>query len=139
MGLEFLGRVRKTSIAFGLFMSPFIATYWGLESAIGWLAGVVWSLVNIHLIAGLVRGFAGEDRSIGRTLLLGIAKFPLLYYAGYVLLSSGLFSAMSLVAGFVWPFMVTTLKALGRVILGLDDAGRSILDDNPDPRVGASR
>jgi len=50
MGIEFLNRVRKTSIILGVFLSPVIATYLGIEFAGAWLVAIAWTLVNTFFI-----------------------------------------------------------------------------------------
>ncbi len=125
MGLDFLQRVRKTSIAVGLVVSLAILTYRGPWPAAAFAAGCAWSLVNIHVIRLLVLVMTGDARRsklrIAAVLLL---KVPVLYGIGYVLLSMARLSAPWLLAGFGWPLLVVVLKAAGRLLLGLD-AGRN--------------
>jgi len=61
-----------------------------------------------------------------------VAKVPVLYAVGFVLLSSGWFPVASLLAGFNWPFVVIVLKVLGRVLLRMDGPHR-VLELNVDP------
>jgi hypothetical protein len=122
MGLEFLVRVRKTSILLGLITAPVIATYFGIGSGGAWLAGIAWSLINLHCIAELVKLIVtNRKRRYASIAILMAAKFPLLYAAGYLLLESGVLPVMGLLAGFAWPLFVTTMKALGRAALKLDE------------------
>lgn len=124
MGFEFLARVRKTSIILGLVVAPVLATYFGLGSSGAWLAGITWSLVNLHFIAELIRlTVTKQKRGYTRIALTMAAKFPVLYLAGFFLLKSGIFPVMGLLAGFLWPLFVITMKALGRAFLKLDEQG----------------
>lgn len=131
MGLEFLARVRKTSIILGLIVAPVVATYFGFGMSGAWLAGIAWSLVNLHFIAELVKLIVTKrKRSYLRIALVMAAKFPVLYAAGFLLLESGTLPVMGLLAGFAWPLFVTTMKALGRVFLKLDEQGAIPISKN---------
>jgi hypothetical protein len=122
MGLEFLDRVRKTSIILGLAASLFVAVYLGLAYGGAWLIGIAWSLANLYFIAGLMKHIlTREKRSYARIALLMAVKFPVLYAAGYFLMKSGVLPLAGLLAGFMWPFFVTTMKALGRAVMRLDE------------------
>ncbi|MBI4719873.1 MAG: hypothetical protein HY770_01300 [Chitinivibrionia bacterium] len=122
MGLEFLDRVRKTSIILGLVAAPFVALHLGFGWGGAWLAGIAWSLANLHFIAGLMKHvLTREKRNLTKIILLGAVKFPVLYAAGFLLMRSGVFPIPGLLAGFLWPFFVTTMKALGRMALRLDE------------------
>lgn len=124
MGFEFLVRVRKTSIVLGIIVAPVIATYFGFGASGAWLAGIAWSLVNLHFIAELMKLIVTKrKRAYARIALVMAAKFPLLYAAGFLLLESGTLPVAGLLAGFFWPLFVTTMKALGRVFLKLDEHG----------------
>lgn len=131
MGFEFLCRVRKTSIMLGIFLALVITTYSGTSTGGAWIVGFVWSLINIHLIGELVRNvFTKEKKNRSKITLCFAAKFPLLYSLGFLALNSAIFPALGLLAGFVWPFFVMTMKALGRTLLGLDEPRAVYLDEN---------
>jgi hypothetical protein len=127
MGFEFLARVRKTSIILGCIVAPVLATYFGFGVGGAWLAGIAWSLVNLHFIAELMKLIVTKrKRGYARIALVMAAKFPVLYAAGFLLLKSGMLPVAGLLAGFLWPLFVTTMKALGRVFLKLDEQGTII-------------
>ena len=138
MGLDFLHRVRKTSIAVGLVVSLAVWVYGGPLPAAAFAAGCAWSLVNIHVIRLLVLFVTGDARRrklwIAAVLLL---KVPVLYGTGYLLLSAVRPSAPWLLAGFGWPLLVVVLKAAGRLLLGLDAKRSPIGSAGPgSPRKG---
>jgi hypothetical protein len=90
--------------------------------AAAWMAGVLWSLVNLIFIGEVVKNvITAEDRDLTRILVAVAVKFPVLYVLGFLLLWSGKLPAAGLVAGFTWPFVVMVLKAVGRAYLGLDN------------------
>ncbi len=122
MGFEFLRRVRKTSIILSMVLFPVFSIYFGISFGVGWIIGVVWSVINIQVITNLVkRIFITSKRNYLRIALVFLIKFPVLYFLGYLILASARFPAAALLAGFVWPFFVMTMKALGRAFLGLDE------------------
>lgn len=132
MDLEFLARVRKSAIITGGVLALPIASYWGLAAGGAWIAGVAWSLVNLHFITAVVRSVITADERIRKRIIgLVLIKFPVLYGVGFLLLWPRWLPAAGLVAGFSWPFAVLFLKAAGRVWLKLDETS---IDDG-----GASR
>jgi hypothetical protein len=88
------------------------------------LVGVAWSLVNLHMIAGLIkRVFSPAKKNHWMISIVFFAKFPVLYFVGFLILQSGRLPISGLLAGFLWPFFVMTMKALGRLYLRLDETG----------------
>jgi hypothetical protein len=133
MDFDFLGRVRKASIITGIFLTPVLMTYLGISFGAAWIAGITWSLINLHFISGLMKNILTKrKRNNARIALLMAAKFPLLYSVGYLLLKSSVFSVLGLVAGFVWPFLVISMKALGRAFAHFDEIGSIGLEENAD-------
>jgi hypothetical protein len=131
MGFEFLARVRKTSIILGLIVAPVLAIYFGPGFGGAWLAGIAWSLVNLHVLSELMKLIVTKQaRSSTKIGIIMAAKFPLLYAAGFLLLKSGFFPVIGLLAGFLWPLFVTTMKALGRAFLRLDEQGTINIKNN---------
>ncbi len=120
---DLLHRVRKTSIILGLVLAAPFATYCGLMAAAGWIVGIAWSLVNLGMIAAIVRRVLadGPRDKTAIAVALGI-KFPLLYGVGLVCLALLHLPAGWLVAGFTWPLFVAVMKAAGRLYLGLDES-----------------
>jgi hypothetical protein len=122
MGLEFLNRVRRTSLITAFVLYPVISIHWGLASGGAWLLGCGWSLVNIYVISLLVGTMCADPKNHGiRLIAIILIKIPALYTVGYILLKSGYFPVPVLFAGFMWPLSVIVLKALGRLALRLDD------------------
>lgn len=131
MGFDFLARVRKSSIIFSLILFPVLSTYLGIGFGAGWIIGVAWSLLNILAITGLIKNtFVPEGKRYFKIALVFLAKFPLLYAAGFVALKSGYFPVTALLAGFIWPFFVMSMKALGRLYLKLDETDKLHLEKN---------
>ena len=118
---DFLRRVRKSAIMFGLVLSVPLVTSFGWSAALAWIAGGAWSLANLAATASVVRKvvtFEPRDKvSIAKSLAI---KFPALYAIGFGILVSGLPAAWAL-AGFAWPLLVAVLKAAGRTYLRLDE------------------
>jgi hypothetical protein len=127
MDLDFLSRVRKTTIIIGIPLAIVISFYWGFSVGGGWVAGMVWSLVNLHFIGSLVKKvITVGDRNVPGIAITMILKFPVLYAAGFLLLWNGYLSVAGLVAGFTWPFFVLFMKGLGRYYLKLDETRRNV-------------
>jgi hypothetical protein len=131
VGFEFLDRVRRTSVATGLIVSLAVWIYAGPAGAGAFLLGCAWSLLNIHLLRILVRLAVNDPKSqklrIGAVLIL---KVPVLYGVGYLLIETKWLPVVGLLAGFVWPMTVVTLKAVGRLVLGLDETERASAGSN---------
>jgi hypothetical protein len=124
MGFEFLKRVRKTSIILALILFPVSWAYLGIAFGTACMVGLAWSLVNLHMIAGLMkRIFAPAKKNHWAISLVFLAKFPVLYFVGFLILQNSWLPITGLLAGFMWPFFVMTMKALGRLYLRLDETG----------------
>jgi F-type H+-transporting ATPase subunit a len=118
MGLEFLTRVRTTSLWMGLVTSLFAITLRGLSPGLGLFAGVAWCFVNLALIQMLVVALTGPERSEPRGLAraaIAIGGMLALFAAGAFLLMK--LPAIWLVAGFTFPFLVLVLKAASLLVL----------------------
>jgi F-type H+-transporting ATPase subunit a len=118
MGLEFLARVRATTLWLGGLAALMIATYVAPRAGIALLAGAAWSLVNLHLIERLVVALTGADRSATRTKLnaLGATGALLaLLLAGWGLLAT--LPVTWLMTGFLTPFVVMLFKAIAGLML----------------------
>lgn len=90
------------------------ATYWSPRSALGFLAGALWSCLNLFAISHVVRSVLGSERpSKLKVVKLSLVKFPILYGTGFLLLRSRAFSPESLVAGFSLVLVVILLKIVG--------------------------
>ena len=121
MGLEFLGRVSRTSIATGLVVTLAVYMYGSLAASAAFAAGCAWSLLNLHVLRLLVReSFKGRGRRKLRIAAVLVVKIPVLYAAGYLALRTGSLPVVWLLAGSAWPHAVIVLKAAGRALLGID-------------------
>jgi F-type H+-transporting ATPase subunit a len=118
MGLEFLARVRATTLWLGALAALMIATYVAPIAGLGLAAGAAWSLANLHLIEKLVVALTGPDRAETRTrvrLALGFFALPLLFLAGWALLT--VLPPIWLMTGFLMPFAVMMFKAIASLML----------------------
>ena len=122
MGIEFIHRTIKTSLILALIILLFVSVYYNFKFALGVLVGCMWGCLNLYFLSSLiVETIKLEKINKRKVLLIVLVKFPLLYLLGYLLLRIKYFSALSLLAGFTLIFVVLALKALGRIILHLDD------------------
>ncbi len=124
MDLALLERTRRRSIQFGLLVALATASLAGPRAAAAFAGGAAWSLVNLGVIGVIVRTVIvppGRPRARRRLVAALVVKVPLLYGAGAAMLVWGRLPAGWLVTGFTWPFVVLFLKALGRVLLRLDE------------------
>jgi F-type H+-transporting ATPase subunit a len=118
MGLEFLARVRHTSVIAGFVTALFAAAYASYATGVAVGVGVAWSLANLALLETFVVALTGPDRrgsaatrraslAVAGTLgLLGVAAWllPHLVLAGVAF-------------GFTVPFAVLLLKAVSMLLL----------------------
>jgi len=122
MDAAFLRRVRKMSVILGAASAVLIAFYFGAMPALGWTAGIAWSLLNLAAVASLVRKVVTTDgRDIAAIVVTMTVKFPVLYAIAIVMLAVLKLPAMWWIAGFSWPFFVLLMKSAGRVYLHLDE------------------
>lgn len=118
MGLEFLVRVRTTTLWIGALSSLLAAPYIGASAAGGFAAGAAWSLANLRLIEWLVVTLTGPARrSLSSPLRAGLALLATLALFGVGAVLLNFLPAMWLVAGFLLPFVVITAKAATRLLL----------------------
>ena len=118
MGLEFLARVRRSSLILAAVAGLAAATYGGWRSGLALALGVAWSLANLALLERLVVALTGPDRGTPATLrrcAFAACGMALLFGAGGMLLF--LLPPMLLTVGFVAPFVVMTLKAASTLLL----------------------
>jgi F-type H+-transporting ATPase subunit a len=119
MGLEFLARVRRSSMVVGLIGGLVTATYSGPRPGLALALGAAWSLVNLFLLEKLVVAITGRDRGTPPALkraAFAIGGMTALFGAGGVLLL--LLHPVVLLAGFLVPFAVIVLKAASLLLLG---------------------
>lgn len=125
MGFEFLDRTRKTTILTCLVLLPIFGLYLDWASAGGFAVGCAWSLINLHVLRLLIAGVVSDTRDKRRLTLIVLVKAPVLYAAGFLALQSGWFPVIAMLAGFLWPLFIITLKALGRMVLRIDSRAAS--------------
>lgn len=118
MGLDFLVRVRRTSLLAGLVAALIAGSSFTLSTGLGVAAGAGWSLLNLlaleAIVTGLVGARLGRDHSMRRIAVGGSATLAL-FIAGAVLLTK--LSPIALMAGFLIPFAVLVLKAASMLLL----------------------
>jgi len=118
MGLEFLARVRRSSLWLGGIAALVAATYATPRAGLAVAAGAAWSLVNLILLERLIVALTGPDR---RTLpatvraIIAIGGMMALFVGGWLLLAR--LPAALLMAGFVIPHAVMVLKAIALLLL----------------------
>ncbi len=122
MGIEFLHRSLRTTGILLLVALVFGLYYYGVGPALAFFSGGVWGMINLMFLTGIIRSaLRPEGPDARRSLLFLLVKFPLLYLAGYFLLSIRGFDPLILLVGSMAVLIVIVMKALGRLILGLDD------------------
>ncbi len=118
MGLEFLARVRRSSLWLGGFAALVAATYATPSAGLALAAGAAWSLVNLILLERLIVALTGAERrtfaATGR-VIAALGGLMVLFVAGWLLLTR--LPAGLLMAGFVIPHAVMVLKALSLLLL----------------------
>ena len=118
---DFLRRVQKSAIGYGLVLAVPIAFKFGMAAGAAWMAGIAWSLANLAATGSVIRKVVTlEPRDRASIVKSLVIKFPVLYAIGFGLLVLNL-PVYGILAGFVWPLMVAVLKAAGRGYLRLDD------------------
>ncbi|HVP36614.1 MAG TPA: hypothetical protein VMT04_06410 [Terriglobales bacterium] len=118
MGLEFINRIIRTSLIVSVLAFLFVAVYRNFPFGLGIFLGTAWGCLNLFFIKQtIVEAFSLKKPNKGKLALILLVKFPLLYFAGYVLLRLKYFPAESLLIGFTLIFLITFLKALGLAVL----------------------
>ena len=119
MGLEFLDRVRRTTLWASGAVLLVLATVAPLPVVLAVALGIVWSLANLWLheritgaLTGSWRGGAPAATRVAVTATLMLALFGV---GGMLLM---LLPPIALAAGFVLPLLVLVLKAASTLLLG---------------------
>lgn len=76
----------------------------------GFLAGALWSILNLFLLRAVGMAFVHEQGR--RTILLLLLKLLGLYPLGLVLIMSEAYSVLGILAGFTWTFIVMIVLAI---------------------------
>jgi len=119
MGLEFLSRVRRTSLWAGAVVALMIARYVAPADGLATALGVLWSAANLALIRQVVVALTGPDR--GETPALRRVALSLLGLLGLFAAGAALLATLppqSLLWGFLVPFAVLVLKAASLLLIG---------------------
>jgi len=115
MGIEFLSRVRKVTLALTIAAAIATAVYVGPAFGAALLLGSLWSVANLLWLEALGRlGFAslkGEELPVGDIIKASIG-FPVILVGGVLLLVSSL-PFLGITIGFWMMLGVVVLKALG--------------------------
>ncbi len=118
MGLDFIGRVIKTSAIVAALILIFGSVYYEWRHTLGISIGLFFNCANVWLIMELVKKTVtlGDRKPI---LVIGLAmvKFPILYLAGYLILKADIVPVVCLLIGFTLLFVVIVLKVLGRQLI----------------------
>jgi len=118
MGLEFLARVRRSTLGLAAVATLVIATYRAPWPGLAFGVGALWSLANLALLEQLVVALTGQGRGTApmvKRALAAIGGMVPLFAAGGVALLK--LPAAYLVAGFLAPFAVLLLKAVSSLVL----------------------
>ncbi|HTK32451.1 MAG TPA: F0F1 ATP synthase subunit A [Candidatus Saccharimonadaceae bacterium] len=118
MGLEFLARVRRTSLWLSGLAALMVATYLAPLPGLAIAAGAAWSLANLEILERLIVTLTGTDRAAlpSRARAFGwLFALALLFGGGALLL--GVLPAGWLMIGFGAPFAVMVAKAVSGLLL----------------------
>ena len=118
MGLEFLARVRSSTLWLIALAALMVANYAGWRTGLGLAAGAAWSLANLWSLERLVVIVTGPQRRTAvsaRRAGWVLAGMLALFGAGALLMMS--LPAVALVAGFLAPYAVMMSKAAAALLL----------------------
>ena len=119
MGLEFITRVQRTSVVAAGLLILALAASAQYGRALGFAAGVAWSLANLALLQFVVTRVITPNRDPQRAftaITTGIGGTLALFVAGGFALTR--VPAIALAAGFTLPLAVIALKGGSRWLLG---------------------
>lgn len=114
---EFIKRIAFRSLLFTLILSSFLAVYDGKEAAAAAFVGALWGTVNLIFLRIFLNEIIFERNPI-RLIGYFFLKFPLIYGAGYLILSSGLptlYAALG--TAVIFPSLMFRKEALVAVLL----------------------
>ena len=122
MDVGFVERTLKTAGILSLLVLIFGSFYYGFYPSLSVFTGIIWGMVNLYFLSMLVRSTLRPD-GVDKTTALVVLflKFPLLYAAGFFMITSDFFDPILLLIGFTVVLLIIVLKAFGRVILKLDE------------------
>ena len=119
---DFVTRTLKTTGVVLLFILAFGSMYFDFYDALALFSAGVWSMINLIFLSYLIRATVRPD-GVDKIKVIGLLaiKFPLLYAAGYFLLTAPIFRPIPLLIGFSSVLVIMVLKAVGRAMLHLDN------------------
>ena len=121
MGLEFIGRVIKTSLVVGAMIVVFGSFYFDWNYSLGIFIGLLFSCGNLWLTMGVVRhAVTVEEEKLKPIIIFTVIKFPVLYFIGYMILRFDIAPVSSFLVGFTLLFGIILLKVLGRLLMSSD-------------------
>jgi hypothetical protein len=119
--LKFVDRVIRATLILAAFLFPFFALYLGTSFALSVAFGALWGALNLWAIKLIVVNLSpGTRQNLVLGLIILFLKLPVLYFLGYLLVTWKYLSIGGLLWGFSGIFIVSLLKVLGRLYLGLD-------------------
>lgn len=125
---EFIKRVTVLSAVLSAVAFLFLSVYYQFPFALAFLAGGLWSSLNLLALTFMVQQLLRPAPIDWPTALAAIfIKLPLLYGAGFFLVTWNFLPKLGLVAGFSVVLAVIILKGLGRMILKLDEKETNLI------------
>lgn len=124
----FIKRVTILSAALSAVAFLFLSVYYQFPFALAFLAGGLWSALNLLALTFMVQQLLRPTPIDWPTALAAIfIKLPLLYGAGFFLVTWDYLPKLGLVAGFSVVLAVIVLKGFGRMILKLDEKEANLI------------
>ncbi len=128
----FIKRVTVLSAVLSAVVFLFLSVYYQFPFALGFLAGGLWSSLNLLALTFMVQQLLRPTPIDWPTALASIfIKLPLLYGAGFFLVTWDFLPKLGLAAGFSVVLAVIILKGLGRMILKLDEKEANLISGEP--------
>lgn len=78
------------------------------------IIGATWNILNLWLLYLIIKATFSQAKKMGRIVLLLFLKFPLLYTAGYFILTYWNPSLGGLIFGFSIPLLIASVWMVGR-------------------------
>jgi len=126
----FIKRVVVLSALLSAAAFLFLSVYYQFPFALAFLAGGFWSSLNFLALTFMVQQLLRPTPIDWTTALAAIfIKLPLLYGAGFLLITWDYLPKLGLVAGFSVVLAVIILKGLGRMILKLDEKEAALISE----------
>lgn len=119
---EFIKRVAVLSAALSAVAFLFLSVYYQFPFALAFLLGGLWSSLNLLALTFMMQQLLRPTPIDWPAALASIfIKLPLLYGAGFLLVTWDYLPKLGLVAGFSNVLAIIILKGLGRMLLKLDE------------------